>query len=205
MSLTARWSATVHGHPCAADLHLAPGVYRVEGPNGSGKSTLLRALAGLHGSLGSMAWGGQPYDGPAGTTPPSQRALGMLFQQSLLLPHLTVEQNLRFPGKAPLDDALVHAFHLSPLLSRRPHALSGGEARRVAWALALRGAPPLLLLDEPFVGLDAATRTIALTLLHRHGEQAVVLVATHLGLPEGRPVVRQVDHTWRLDGGGGST
>jgi ABC-type nitrate/sulfonate/bicarbonate transport system ATPase subunit len=131
----------------------------VLGRSGSGKSTLLRVLAGLDElSSGSVDWSGD------GSRPRS----GVVFQQPLLMPWLTVTQNVAFARRfgahrAEFDardaDELTNRFGLQSLAQRYPDQLSGGQAQRVAILRAVATKPRLLLLDEPFSALDPAIRT----------------------------------------------
>jgi ABC-type sulfate/molybdate transport systems ATPase subunit len=148
----------------AFDLELrleTVGPLALVGPSGAGKSTVLRALAGLTRpaagriALGSEVW----FDAGAGISlPPEERAVGLVFQQYALFPHLTVRQNIAFgAGRRAVDDVLER-FGLTPLAGARPGALSGGEQQRVALARAVARGPRVLLLDEPLAALDAHTR-----------------------------------------------
>lgn len=130
----------------------------VLGPSGSGKSTLLRILAGLENlTAGTVSWSA---DGARPRT-------GVVFQQSLLLPWLTVIENIsvarrfaahrhEFDHRYP--ETLLRRFGLDGLADRYPSELSGGQAQRVAVLRAVATRPRLLLLDEPFSALDPATR-----------------------------------------------
>jgi molybdate transport system ATP-binding protein len=134
------------------------------GPSGSGKTSLLRAIAGLERFAGSCALDGQSWQDAGHFLPPQRRAIGYVFQEASLFPHLSVRQNLdygrRRAGAATVigfDDA-VALLGLAPFLMRRPGALSGGERQRVALGRALLSQPKLLLLDEPLSGLDRAAK-----------------------------------------------
>lgn len=131
------------------------------GRSGSGKSTLLRVLAGLDELTdGTLEWAN---DGN-GARPHT----GVVFQQPLLMPWLTVRENIEFGGrfgahKARFDRghalALLDRFGLGPLAGRYPDELSGGQAQRVSIIRAVAIRPRLLLLDEPFSALDPAIRS----------------------------------------------
>ena len=137
------------------------------GVSGSGKTTLLRALAGLHRLEGEVRLGDWVWQDRDRFAPPYRRAVGFVFQQSLLFPHLSVRGNLDYAAKrARIDragfDAVVDLLRLAPLLTRAPARLSGGERQRVALGRALLTAPKALLLDEPLTGLDAAAKAALL-------------------------------------------
>lgn len=136
------------------------------GPSGCGKSTLLRLIAGLEtpGS-GEIHIDGTLVAGGGTQLPPEVRNVGLVFQDMALFPHLDVAANIAFGIKA-LSSAqrdqrvqeLLGAVGLSGYGSRLPHSLSGGEQQRVAVARALAPRPKVILLDEPFSGLDATAR-----------------------------------------------
>ncbi len=164
-----------------ARLDVAAGtVLALLGPNGAGKSTALRALAGLTPlDGGRIAVAGRVLDDPvAGTlVPVAQRAVGMVFQDHLLFPHLSALDNVAFglrAGGASRADARraargwLHRMGLDDRADARPGTLSGGQAQRVALARALAPAPRLLLLDEPLAALDAGTRMQVRSDLRRH-------------------------------------
>lgn len=157
------------------------------GPSGSGKTSTLRAIAGLERFAGSCALDGQSWQEVGHFLPPQQRAVGYVFQEASLFPHLSVRQNLdygrRRAGAATVigfDDA-VSLLGLEPLLPRRPGALSGGERQRVALGRALLSQPKLLLLDEPLSGLDRAAREEILPYFEAltHSIPLPVLLVTH--------------------------
>jgi len=138
------------------------------GPSGSGKSTLLRLVAGLETlQSGCITIDGATVakGGRARQTPPEKRGVGLMFQDYALFPHLTVAQNIGFGlrrgagarGAAWIERALVD-MHLVHLEARYPHTLSGGQQQRIALLRALAPAPAILLLDEPFSGLDEHLR-----------------------------------------------
>ena len=148
------------------DAEVARGdVLAVMGPSGAGKSTLLAWLCGgLHDGVqasGSVTLDGRRID----TLPLAQRRVGILFQDDLLFPHMTVLENLLFavPRGHPaeriaLAEAALAQAELSGYGPRRPASLSGGQRARVSVLRALLARPQALLLDEPFSKLDAGTR-----------------------------------------------
>ena len=152
-------------------LDLAPGrVTGLLGPNGAGKTTALRTMCGLTPmTSGSLHLDGIPLDDvDAGIfVPPEHRPVGVVFQDYRLFPHLDVRDNVAFGARArgvgresarAAADAWLERLDLSGLATRRPAALSGGQAQRVALARALATEPAALLLDEPLAALDARTR-----------------------------------------------
>ena len=138
------------------------------GPSGSGKTTILRLVAGLETpDEGTVSFGGQVWNDAAlgFALPARKRAIGFLFQDYALFPHLTARENVAFGLRAlpasererRTDEALA-LVRLDGLDRRRPSTLSGGQKQRVALARALAASPRLLLLDEPLSALDAPTR-----------------------------------------------
>ena len=163
------------------DLDADPGdVIAVIGPNGAGKSTLLRALAGLEPMhQGTVRYDGRAWDGPGAARPltPQERGIGMVFQQHLLFPHLTVLGNVTFGPRsrgARRRESEERArrwltrLGVEDLADRRPRELSGGQAQRVAIARALATDPALLLLDEPLAALDVGVAMALRLELARH-------------------------------------
>jgi molybdate transport system ATP-binding protein len=162
-------------------LDVAEGeVLAVLGPNGAGKSTLLRVLAGLlPPDGGRVAVGGAVWDDVAAGVhvPAHRRALGMVFQDHLLFPHLSVLDNVAFglrtrgvrtAAAREVAAEWLTRVGLDGLGGRRPGQLSGGQAQRAALARALVWDPALLLLDEPLSALDARTRLAVRAELRRH-------------------------------------
>ena len=153
------------------------------GPSGAGKTTVLRAVAGLvrpqsgRISSGSAVW----FDGAAGVSlPPDRRAVGLVFQDYALFPHLTVRQNVEYSRRHGADEYLDR-FAIRHLERARPADLSGGERQRVALARALARDPEVLLLDEPLSALDAHTKADVRTELQQllSGLDIPVLLVTH--------------------------
>jgi len=167
-------------------LSLLPGqVTCLLGPSGCGKSTTLRMAAGVERpSAGRILIDGHVVDGPGVHLPPEKRGIGMMFQDFALFPHLTAAQNVAF-GMKPKDPArvadLLSRVGLSDKTGKFPHQLSGGEQQRVALARALAPRPRLMLMDEPFSGLDNrlrdGIRDQTLEILKE--EETAVLLVTH--------------------------
>jgi molybdopterin-binding protein len=129
------------------------------GPSGAGKTTVLRAIAGLiRPARGRVECGETWFDSAARVDRrPEERSVGLLFQDYALFPHLSVERNVAFGGRARAGE-LLERFGIRHLARARPRELSGGERQRVALARALAREPQALLLDEPTAALDAHTR-----------------------------------------------
>ena len=158
------------------------------GPSGCGKSTLLRLIAGLEPVDSGQIRAQHLLSGPGVHVPPEQRDIGFVFQDYALFPHLTVEDNVGF-GLSELSakdrqDRVAEQLTRVKLQDRAkafPQALSGGEQQRIALARALVRRPALVLLDEPFSGLDsylkAEVRDATLAALRAAGTTA--LIVTH--------------------------
>ena len=142
------------------------GITALVGPSGCGKTTTLKLIAGLLcPNSGRIKLGERLLFDSASriNLPPEQRAIGLVFQDYQLFPHLSVEQNLRYGlarnPKSRIDLAhLVEILELGPLLCTWPHSLSGGEKQRTALGRAILRTPQLLLLDEPLSALDPDLR-----------------------------------------------
>jgi len=175
------------------ELSIASGtVTTLMGPSGSGKSTLLAFCAGFldqsaFAASGAVSIGEERIDG----LPAERRRLGLLFQDGLLFPHLSVGGNLLFglPRKAArsrferrqiIEDALAQAG-LAGYADRDPATLSGGQKARVALMRTLLAEPRALLLDEPFSKLDAALRSEIRIFLFEHVRARALptLLVTH--------------------------
>jgi len=168
-----------------------PGVTVLFGPSGSGKSTVLSVIAGLlRPQEGRVALDGLVLLDTAGRVelPAERRRCGVVFQDAKLLPHLSVESNLRYGARrAPCEAAgpgfeeVVDLLGIEPLLRRRPRALSGGERQRVALGRALLSRPRLLLMDEPLAALDGPRKAEIMPFLERLRDVArvPVLYVTH--------------------------
>jgi molybdate transport system ATP-binding protein len=198
------------------DLQLpVQGITAIFGASGSGKTTLLRTVAGLEKNqqgriqIGAHIW----QDTQQGIDLPTwQRPLGYVFQESSLLPHLTVSENLNFGLKRALKtsgnvssdaakalQASIELLGIGNLLQRMPDQLSGGERQRVAIARAIAMQPQLLLMDEPLASLDAPRRQEIFPWLSKLRDELKMpmLYVTH----SADEVARLADHLVVLDKG----
>ncbi len=136
------------------------------GPSGCGKTTLLRLAAGLESlQEGAVHIGGRLVAGRGKDLPPEERGVGLVFQDFALFPHLDVTHNVAFglrglPARERQErtGALLQQVRLQDYARAYPHTLSGGQQQRIALARAMAPAPRVMLLDEPFSGLDASLR-----------------------------------------------
>ncbi|MEM7644494.1 MAG: ABC transporter ATP-binding protein [Pseudomonadota bacterium] len=170
------------------DLSVAPGqVTCLLGPSGCGKSTTLRIIAGVdRQDAGVVRLNGRVMSDDTVHLPPEARGVGLMFQDFALFPHLNVARNIAFglPGGAKADARvaeLLERVDLPGYGAKYPHELSGGEQQRVALARALAPRPNVMLMDEPFSGLDNrlrdGIRDATLAVLKEEG--AAVLLVTH--------------------------
>jgi ABC-type sulfate/molybdate transport systems ATPase subunit len=171
VKLSAHGSAQIGAMRIAIDLNVHAGeVVGVVGPNGAGKTSWLRCIAGFISlNSGSIVCDGSVWDDPSAShwKAPEHRGIGMVFQHPALFEHLNVRENIAFPMRARGKPASQIEEKVGDYLSRfqlerygdiRPSQLSGGEQQRVAVARALIDEPEVLLLDEPFSGIDVDTR-----------------------------------------------
>jgi molybdate transport system ATP-binding protein len=161
------------------------------GPNGSGKSTTIGCLAGTIAiDAGAISVAGRVLDDDETHVEVADRRIGVVFQEYLLFPHLTVRDNVAFgpramglgrPGSRDVADDLMRRFGVYDLADRRPAQLSGGQAQRVALARALAVSPDVLLLDEPLSALDVEVRDDVREELASHLEafDGITIVVTH--------------------------
>lgn len=170
-------------------LSIADGEYFIIlGPTGAGKTILLETIAGIHApDAGSITMDGHEIS----RMEPKERGVGMVYQDYMLFPHLTVEENIGFGLKQrSIDPAAIRKqvgeatemLGIGHLLERYPGTLSGGEQQRAAIARALVIKPRILLLDEPLSALDVTTRERLrreLVLIHRRTKITIIHITHH--------------------------
>lgn len=183
-------------HRPAFDVEVAFNVAHGEtvallGPNGVGKSTVLQALSGLIVPQDArIELAGNRLAGAGTAVPPHRRRIGLMGQDPLLFPHLTVLENVAFgprsqgtPRATARERALqwLRRLNLADLAERRPAQLSGGQRQRAALARALAAEPDLLLLDEPLTAADVRTAGEIRQLLREHltAAEQTTIVVTH--------------------------
>jgi molybdate transport system ATP-binding protein len=194
LSLEAKVQLTLGALSLDMELSVDEGeVVALLGPNGAGKTTLLRAVAGLIPlTSGYVKLDGRLLEDAASGKyiPTERRSIGVVFQDYLLFPHLSVLQNVAFgmrsrgmPSQEASEKAAqwVDRVGLTAYVQDKPDALSGGQRQRVALARALAPDPRLLLLDEPLAALDVTTRAEVRRDLKRHlaSFPGLRLVVTH--------------------------
>ena len=187
----------------------ARGITALFGRSGSGKTSLLRCIAGLEEaesaylSVGGECW----HDSGRGTfLAPHRRAIGYVFQEGALFPHLRVRGNLEYGLRRSGSDQQAERFQhmvgllqLEDLLDRYPSQLSGGEKQRVALGRALLNAPRLLLMDEPLAALDRGRKREILPYIERlHSESRIPIIYVTHDLEE---LVRIADELILIDRG----
>jgi len=170
-------------------LQVMPGqVTCLLGPSGCGKSTTLRIIAGVEmQDAGEIYIDGKLVCDTVFRLPPERRSVGLMFQDFALFPHLDVADNVSFGLTGPREARrkrvceLLERVGLSDYLHAWPHELSGGEQQRVALARALAPRPQIMLMDEPFSGLDNRLRDDIRdqTLSILKEENSAVLLVTH--------------------------
>ena len=167
------------------------GITGVYGESGSGKTTLARTIAGLEqSSVGLVRFRDAIWQDTKQKlfVPTHERQVGFVFQDSILFPHLSVQDNLMFGydrRSSTVDvvniDHVIELFDLTNLLNRDPASLSGGETQRTVIAQAVLGQPQLLIMDEPMTGLDHRRRKSAVLYIEKLHEiiDIPILYITH--------------------------
>lgn len=174
-------------------LEISQQLWGIVGASGSGKSTLLKNIVGLlKPDQGYIQFKHQDLINTEKkiNIPMHQRKIALVFQNALLFPHMNVQQNLCYAEKliSKADrkfqfEDIVELLELKPLIYRRAHQLSGGEAQRVSIGRALLSSPNLLLLDEPLTGLDQQLKQQILPFLKRIKDELnlpMIYVTHHL-------------------------
>ncbi len=188
--LQAKFKMDYPGFNLDVDLKLpTKGVAVVFGPSGSGKTTLLRCLSGLERApSGHLKLVDQVWQDEGIFIPVQERKIGLVFQESRLFPHLSIQENLMYGYQRTLPadrnlqlDEVVQVLDLEPLLQRRPEKLSGGEKQRVAIGRALLTSPRLLLMDEPLASLDMQLKSEIIPFVKRIEDefQTPIIYVTH--------------------------
>jgi len=193
-------------------LSVMPGqVTCLLGPSGCGKSTTLRMIAGVEmQDSGEIYVDGTLICDTVFRVPPERRNIGLMFQDFALFPHLSVAENVAFGLKGPKDQQrarvaeLLERVDLLRYIDSYPYELSGGEQQRVALARALAPRPPIMLMDEPFSGLDNRLRdgirddTLEIlkeqdtaVLLVTHEPEEAMRMADEIALMRGGQIVQQ--------------
>ena len=176
------------------------------GPSGCGKTTMLRLAAGLETPRDGEIWlDGKLVSDATHIVPPEDRGIGYMFQDYALFPHLSVLENVVFglkeKGSAAMRRGLdvLSETDLEALADSYPHELSGGQQQRVALARALAPKPSVILLDEPYVGLDSRLRErIRDQMLHvLKASETAALMVTH----DAEEAMFMSDHIVVLRGG----
>jgi iron(III) transport system ATP-binding protein len=173
----------------SVSLRINPGqVTCLLGPSGCGKSTTLRIIAGVdRQDHGQILIDGQVVCDGVSSLPAEHRSIGLMFQDFALFPHLSVGDNVGFgviggrDAKRAAAETLLEKVGLRHRIDQYPHSLSGGEQQRVALARALAPKPRIMLMDEPFSGLDNRLRDGIRdeTLAILKSEDTAVLLVTH--------------------------
>jgi len=137
----------------------------ITGASGSGKTSLLRAICGLETpNEGQIILDNSIIFNKEVSIPTEKRNIGLVIQEKVLFPHLNTRQNIEFgisksKNRSELSSDIMKKLKIQKLSEKYPHQLSGGESQRVALARSIVMKPKLLLLDEPFSGLDTELKT----------------------------------------------
>ena len=132
----------------------------ITGASGSGKTSLLRVICGLESpNDGEIILGDVPLFNKEICVPTEKRNIGLVVQEKVLFPHLNTRKNIEFGISSKTDkqnrsNKIMEKLNIQQLAEKYPHELSGGESQRVALARSIVMKPKLLMLDEPFTGLD---------------------------------------------------
>ena len=202
--LTLQLSKSYSDFQMSISADFPSGIVAVLGPSGSGKTTLLNCLSGLTiPDTGEITLNGLTLFSTSAKVnlPPEKRRIGYMFQDSLLFPHLTVQENIHYgyrltpPRMRRINPSqLIELLELGPLMARRPESLSAGERQRAVLARALATSPKLLLLDEPLGSLHmgikgrilrylkAVDRELSIPMVYVSHSMSEVLALAHKAL-----------------------
>lgn len=151
----------------------------IKAPSGEGKTTLLRLIAGLL----------SPEDGSIET----DGKIGMVFQSDALFPWQTALENVKNVCDEQTAQYWLKKFGLEDSLLKKPHELSGGMCRRVALARAVGYEPDILLLDEPFKGLDSKRKEEIMAVIKKHFSSRIIIFTTHDAVEEEQFATRVIE------------
>jgi molybdate transport system ATP-binding protein len=208
-NIAARFNLTLDSFVLDVDIEIpGSGITALFGNSGCGKTTLLRCIAGLEKTpngfvrVNGAVW----QDEEKLFLPTHRRALGYVFQEASLFPHLNVRGNLEYGFKrTPAQqrrlafDEVIDLLGVAPLLAQMPDTLSGGQRQRVAIARALLCSPQLLLMDEPLASLDVNSRAEILPYLEQLHERLDMPVIYVSHSPA--EVAQLADHLVLIDNG----
>ena len=155
----------------------------IMGKSGAGKTTLLKIIAGIvKPDSGKIYIKEELVEGPKISKPPYSRSIGFVFQNPALWPHMTVEENIKFPIKNKNYKEfyeIIEILKIKEILKNYPEEISGGEGKRVSIARAIISNPKLLIMDEPFTNLDLETKKDTakmINMIHKRRKLSILTV-----------------------------
>ena len=155
----------------------------IMGKSGTGKTTLLQIIAGIKKTDSGLIYiNGELVEGPKVSKAPYSRSIGFVFQNPALWPHMTVEENIKFPIKDnnyKVFNEVIELLKIKEILKNYPEEISGGEGKRVSIARAIISNPKLLIMDEPFTNLDLETKKDTaemINMIHKRRKLSILTV-----------------------------